>query len=410
MVRKDSTVASMTDPSPVTRRDFARLAAAAALTPSGASLLHGIVAAGESGAPVKEPSPAQQAAVSWPGYATATVIDLLASVTPFNVPDMYARPLTPEMVENARKSGITAVNATCSASGVGAGSFIETVANVAFWEREFDAHPDVLVKVKSVAGLREAKRSGRVGVILGFQDGTMFDLDLSRVSLFYDLGVRIVQLTYNLRNLLGDGCLEPANAGLSVFGRQVVARMNELGMLVDLSHVGRQTTLDAIAASTKPVAATHTGCAALNDVPRNKPDNILKGIADRGGVAGIYLMPFLRSQGQPGADDFVRHVTHAVNICGEDHVGVGSDLSITPLDLTPEFRAKHADFVRQRRQAGISAPGEAADVFNYVPEFNSPRRMELIANALARAGFKAARIEKIIGANWLRLLGEVWRA
>jgi membrane dipeptidase len=400
----------MADPSRLTRRDFTRLAAAAALTPSVGSLFSGIAADREGGTAIAGMPRRRRTEGEWPGYASATVIDLLASVTPFNVPDMYARALTPEMIENARRSGITAVNATCSGSGVGPDAFIETAANIAFWEREFDAHPDVLVKVKTLAGLRDAKRSGRVGVILGFQDATMFDLDVSRVNLFYDLGVRIVQLTYNLRNLLGDGCLEPHNAGLSVFGRRVVARMNELGMLVDLSHVGRQTTIDAIAASTRPVAATHTGCAALNDVPRNKPDNILKGIADRGGVVGIYLMPFLRAQGQPRTDDFVRHVMHAVNVCGEDHVGVGSDLSITPLDLTPEFRAKHADFVRLRRQAGISAPGEAADVFNYVPDLNSPRRMELIADALARAGFTSARIEKIIGANWLRLLGEVWRA
>jgi membrane dipeptidase len=157
------------------------------------------------------------------------------------------------------------------------------------------------------------------------------------------------------------------------------------------------------------VAATHTGCAALNDVPRNKPDNLLRALAQKGGVAGIYLMPFLRAQGQPSAEDFVRHVAHAVNVCGEDHVGVGSDLSITPLELTPEFRAKHANFVQMRRAAGISAPGEAEDVFNYVPDFNSPRRMELIADALARAGHGSARIEKIIGGNWLRLLGEVWK-
>jgi membrane dipeptidase len=391
----------------LTRRDFARLAAAATLTPGAAtSLLRGTT---PSPVAIPELTDPVVGTAAWPGYAAATVIDLLASVTPFNVPDMYARPLTPEMIENARRSGITAINATCNGFGTGDEAFVATVANIAFWEREFGAHPDVLVKVKSLADLRAAKRSGHVGVILGFQDTTMLELDLARVNVFHDLGVRIVQLTYNLRNLLGDGCLEPANAGLSVFGRQAVSRMNELGMLVDLSHVGRQTTLDAIAASTKPVAATHTGCAALNDVPRNKPDHVLKSIADRGGVVGIFLMPFLRAQGQPTADDFLRHVRHAVNVCGEDHVGVGSDLSITPLDLTPEFRARHADFVRQRRAAGISAPGEAADVFNYVPEFNSPRRMEQIADALDRSGYGASRIEKIIGGNWVRLLGEVWR-
>jgi membrane dipeptidase len=379
---------------PLSRRDFSRAAAALAIAPDFLSRL------------TRAPRVLRE---RWPGYDNAMVLDMLASVTPFNVPDMYARPLTPEMVENARRSGITAVNATCSGSGsTGAAAFAETVSNIGYWEREFVAHPDVLMKVRSIADLNEAKRSRRVGVILGFQDATMLESDLSRVDTFHSLGVRIIQLTYNIRNLLGDGCLERANAGLSAFGRSVVTRMNELGVLVDLSHVGRQTTMDAVEVSAKPVAATHTACAALNDVPRNKPDNILKAIADKGGVVGIYLMPFLRAQGQPSADDFVRHVTHAVDVCGEDHVGVGSDLSITPLDLTPEFRAKHAGFVRQRVALGISAPGESADVFNYVPELNTPRRIEQIADALAKAGHSSARIEKIVGGNWVRLLREVW--
>jgi membrane dipeptidase len=383
---------------PISRRDFTRLAAVAAVAPGMTRVTDRLGA---------RPAVADRPP-GWPGYDGAFVIDMLASVTPFNVPDMYARPLSAAMIENARRSGITAVNATCSAPGIGADSFVGTVSNIAYWEREFDAHPDVLMKVKSVADLRAAKRTKRVGVMLGFQDATMFDADLSRVDLFRQLGVRIVQLTYNVRNLLGDGCLETANAGLSAFGRQVVERMNQLGMLVDLSHVGRQTTTDVILASTRPVAATHSGCSAINDVPRNKPDVILRALAQRGGVLGIFLMPFLRASGQPRAGDFVRHVNHALNVCGEDHVGVGSDLSITPLDLTPEFRAKHADFVRQRRRLGISAPGEDEDVFNYVPDFNSPRRLEQIADALADAGHSATRIEKVLGGNWMRLLDDVW--
>ncbi|MEP7346565.1 MAG: membrane dipeptidase [Gemmatimonadaceae bacterium] len=347
---------------------------------------------------------------SWPGYDSAFVLDLLATVGPFNVNNMYGRPFTPVMIENARQSGMTGCNATVSASGVGDPSFIETVSNIAFWEREFAAHPDVLCSVRTLADLQEAKRSKRLGVILGFQDGTMFGDDPSRVDLFYHLGVRIVQFTYNGRNLLGDGCLEPANGGLTNFGRACVARMNELGVLIDLSHMGRQTSLDTIHASTKPVAATHTGCTAVADMPRNKPDALLKEIADRGGVVGIYLMPYLRTSGQPHAEDVMRHIEHALNICGEDHVGIGSDNSITPIELTPEFRQAHAESIRTRQRLGISAPGETEDVFTYVPEFNAPRRLDLIADALAKNGHPSARIEKIIGGNWMRLLGAVWRA
>lgn len=383
---------------PISRRDFTRLAAAA----TAASTLPLKQAGDATAAAPLAPRPL------WPGYNDAVVIDCLANVTYFNSPDQYVKPLSPDMLENARKSGITAVNATCSGGGVGAPAFIQTVQNIAYYERELAAHPDVLMKIRTLADLKEAKRSGRVGIILGFQDAVMLDADVSRVDLFHSLGVRIIQLTYNVRNLLGDGCLEPANSGLSTFGRRVIERMNDVGMLVDLGHVGRQTSADAVKASKKPVAATHTGCASLNDVPRNKPDALLKAIADTGGVVGIYLMPFLRSGTAPNADDVVRHIGRAVDVCGEDHVGIGSDLSITPLDITAEFRAKHVQFVQNRRRAGIMAPGEDENVFNYVADFNQPRRMELIADALAKAGHGSARIAKIIGGNWQRLLGDVW--
>jgi membrane dipeptidase len=376
---------------PLSRREFTTVAASAAAL----SLL---------------PSPLRALAPApWPGYARAIVIDNLATPGPFNIPDMYARPWSPAMIANAKASGITAVNVTLSGGGpTGAAAFESTVRSIAFVERELDTHRDVLAPVRNVADIRRAKDTGRVGLIAGFQDTTMLESDLSRLALFHNLGVRIIQLTYNVRNLVGDGCLEPGNAGLSAFGRQVVARMNELGILVDTSHCGRRTTLDAIAMSTKPVSATHSGCAALNDVPRNKTDEQLKAMADKGGVIGIYTMPFLRASGQPVAADFLRHIDHAVQVCGEDHVGIGTDNSITPLDLTPEFRAAHAGFVEQRRRAGIGAPGEDANVFNYVPDFNTPRRMEQMADALAARGYGSARIEKILGQNWLRLFGETW--
>ena len=348
-------------------------------------------------------------AARWPGYDKAIVIDNLATPGPFNVPNGFERPFTAQMIANALASGITAVNVTISGGGgLGAAAFESSVRNIGFLENEFDRHPEAFVKVKTVADIRRAKENRRVGLIPGFQDATMLESDVSRVALFHHLGIRIIQLTYNVRNLLGDGCLEPANAGLSSFGRAAVARMNEVGILVDVSHCGRQTTLDAITHSTKPIAATHSSCAALNDVPRAKTDDQMRRLADKGGVIGIYMMPFLRASGQPTADDFIHHIEHAITVAGEDHVGVGSDNSITPLDLTPEFRTLHASFVKQRRAQGISAPGESEDVFNHVPELDSPRRMDLIANRLAARGHSSARVEKILGGNWFRLFGEVW--
>ena len=383
----------------LSRRQFTALAAMG---------VAGAVLPGSARTVLREPSPL---GARWPGYRTAIVIDNLATPGPFNVPNGFARPFTSQMVANALASGMTAVNVTLSGGGgqLSALAFESSVRNIGFLANEVDLHPDAFVAVRNVADIRRAKDIGRLGLIPGFQDATMLESDVSRVNLFHQLGIRIIQLTYNVRNLLGDGCLEPANAGLSSFGRAAVARMNEVGILVDVSHCGRQTTLDAIAHSTKPIAATHSSCAALNDVPRAKTDEQIRRLADKGGVIGIYMMPFLRRSGQPTADDFIRHIDHAINVAGEDHVGVGSDNSITPLDLSPEFRALHAGFVKLRRAEGISAPGEDENVFNHVPELDSPRRMDLIADRLSARGYSAARIEKIIGGNWLRLFGDVWK-
>ncbi len=345
----------------------------------------------------------------WPGYDNAIVIDLLATAGPFNVPGMFDNPLTPAMVENAARSGITAVNSTVSEITTADRALELTIKNVAAWDYELEHHPNVFALVRRFEDIRAAKKEHKVGVILGFQDTLPYADKIERVEMFHRLGVRIVQLTYNGSNLVGDGCLVPNDAGLKPYGREVLAKLNELGTLIDVSHVGWETTRQAIAASRAPIAATHTGAAAVNNVPRNKPDDILRSIAQRGGVVGVYMMPFLRASGQPNADDFLRHVAHCLNVCGEDHVGIGSDLSITPLDLTPAFRKTHADFVKVRRARGISAPGEDENVFNYVPDFNTPRRMETVADRLAAAGHSTARIEKIIGTNWLRLLGEVWK-
>jgi len=346
---------------------------------------------------------ATAAGAAWPGYPPAVVIDALGS--PGGTSEGL---LTAEEIADVRASGLTAVNLTVGAVGVLAGAFEETVKGIAFWEQELALHPDVLLKVRSAADLRAAKDSGRLGLIYGFQDTLPLGDDLDRLETFYRLGVRIVQLTYNRRNLAGDGCLEPADAGLSRLGREMVERMNALGVLVDLGHSGRRTALDAIEASKRPVAITHTGCAALADLPRNKTDEELRRLADKGGVAGIYLMPFLRTKGQPMAGDVIRHVEHAVQVCGEDHVGIGTDGGISPVQLTPEYIERFRKNVQDRRRLGISAPGESEDVYTFVPDLNTPRRFELIARHLLDRGHTETRVAKILGGNFARLFREVW--
>jgi membrane dipeptidase len=277
-------------------------------------------------------------------------------------------------------------------------------------ERELAAHPDVLLKVRTAKDLALAKTTRRMGVIYGCQDTSMLDGDLGRLAVFRDLGVRICQPTYNRRNLVGDGCLETADGGLSRLGHEFVTEMNRLNMLLDLSHAGPRTIAEGIGLSAAPMAITHTGCRALVDLPRNTYDRELKALADRGGVAGIYFMPFLRQSGQPHAEDLIRHLEYAVNICGEDHVGLGTDGGVSSIELNDAYREAARKEHEERVKAGVAAPGESADVFTYIPEYNDPRRFKILADDLARRGWTSSRIEKILGRNFVRLFGEVWKS
>lgn len=376
----------------ISRRDFSRAAAALLVTPALSGSLR----------PNRDDDTHPANATAWPGYERAMVIDFLASPGPFNTPAQVDA-LTPEMVRNAAASGITAVNLT-----VGGRTPEEVFRSIARWERDLVRHPDTLMRIGSVDDLRAAKAGRKLGLIYGFQDGVGIGEDLTRVALYHAFGLRIVQLTYNVRNLFGDGCLQPENGGLTPLGRQLVEALNAAGIIVDLAHCGQRTTADAIEHSRRPVAISHSGCRAVADRPRSKLDADLKKMADKGGVLGIYLMPFLTMQGQPTADDVVRHIEHAINVCGEDHVGVGSDLSITPHVVDDAYMRTHRTFVDRRIRDGIAAPGEDPEVPMFVTDLNTPRRMELIADKLLARRHSEARVEKIIGGNFVRLMTEVW--
>ncbi len=341
-------------------------------------------------------------------YAKAIVIDALGGPGGYD-PDLAEDAgLSPAMLADVKASGVTAVNLTVNSVGNGPGKFEETVGGIAFSEQMISDHPDYFMKVLAARDLTAAKASGRMGLIYGFQDTSALDGQLDRLKLFHALGVRIVQPVYNRRNLMGDGCLEPADGGLSTLGRELIVEINKLKILLDLSHAGARTQAEGIAASKSPMAITHTGCRALVDVPRNTHDRELKALADRGGVVGIYFMPFLRASGQPHAEDLIRHLEHAVNVCGEDHVGLGTDGGISGIKLDEKYAAFQRKFFEDRQKAGIAAPGEAADVFNLVPEYNDARRFFTLANDLTDRGWPAKRVEKILGANFVRLFGEVW--
>ena len=280
----------------------------------------------------------------------------------------------------------------------------DMAAEVRGYDAHIQAHRDRFLKVIKASDFEEARRSNRLALLYYTQNATPLGDDLARLEQLKRQGVLIVQLTYNTRNLLGDGCLERTNAGLSTFGVQVVERMNELNMLVDVSHTGMASTLDAIQLSRKPIAITHAGCKAVFDHPRNKTDEALKLMADRGGVVGIFqINPYIGPKERNTMAEYVAHIEHAVNVAGIDHVAVGSDREHRTIPDTAEEKQKLIDELSRLRPV-------TAATFRwpfFLSELNHPRRMQTIADELVRRRWKSADIEKVLGLNFLRLVKEV---
>ncbi|OGU06381.1 MAG: hypothetical protein A2W29_10745, partial [Gemmatimonadetes bacterium RBG_16_66_8] len=308
------------------------------------------------------------------------------------------------LIDQIRASGMRGCVVTVGNPALqGASAFDDMRAEVEGYDRHIAAHPDRFLRATSVADVDRAAARGLLGLIYYTQNATPLQDDIERLQALYDLGVRIVQLTYNTRNLLGDGCLERTNAGLSRFGLEVVERMNAMRMLVDLSHCGDATTLDGITLSKAPVAITHAGCKGVFDHPRNKTDEALRALAERGGVVGMYqINPYLGAKERNTLDDYLRHVDHAINVAGIDHVGIGSDREHRTIPDTEEERQKLIEELSRLRPV-------TAATFRwpfFISELNHPRRMETIADGLTKRGRTSAEIDRILGGNWYRLFRE----
>ncbi len=312
----------------------------------------------------------------------------------------------PSLLDEIRASGTRGCVVT-----VGDPGRRDTAAALESLEREvadYDAHigrmSGRLAKAVNTPELERAAERGEIALVYYTQNATPIGADAQRLDHLYRLGVRIVQLTYNSRNLLGDGCLERTNAGLSNFGLEVVARMNAMRLLVDVSHCGEATTMDAIQHSKSPVAVTHAGCRAVHDHPRNKTDAALRALANRGGVIGIYqINPYLGPRERNTLEDYLRHLDHAIKVAGVDHVGIGSDREHRAIPDTAEEK--------QKLIAELAPLGSSATVRwpFFIAELNHPRRMETIRRALERRGRKAAEIDRIMGGNFLRLFRDTIR-
>jgi membrane dipeptidase len=368
-----------------------------------------ILARGAALAAAVAAGPALAATVfSDPDYRRAIVIDGLGVIDDPGTDDPNATVMTPVGVAALKASGLTAVHTTVNQVGNQPDVWERTIANIAQMDQIAVDNPEVFIKALSAKDIRRAKAEGKTALVYGLQDTSLVGTELDRLALLKGLGVRIVQLTYNLRNLSGDGSLEPANAGLSKLGRATIARIEKERMLVDFSHGGQRTQAEGLAATTRPPIISHTGCRSLHDNPRNTWDVEMKACADRGGVVGVYWMPFLVPNSKPTGADLVRHMEHARNVCGEDHIGIGTDGGLNKTQLDDKARAAQKKFYDERAAKGIAAPGEGPDIFNIVADWDDNLRFKHLADGLARAGWSTGQIEKALGGNLVRLYGEAF--
>lgn len=305
-----------------------------------------------------------------------------------------------EIFEAWHTGGIDGVSVTC---GLWEG-FRGSIANVVQWKKWFEEHSDLIVQAHSVADIRRAKKDGKTAVLLSWQNTAGIEDQLDYLRVFRDLGVRKMQLTYNTQNYSGAGYTEAKDSGLTGFGQQVVDEMASLGMVVDLSHVGPQTTRDTIeyAPAGKPPCFSHILPGGLKDHPRNKTDEIIKLLGSKGGFVGLSQFgPHMAKGNDSTIDDYVVALDYVIGLIGEDLVGVGSDAS--------EGHGRPSDFMawcnKDKGYARQLTPWGSQKV---VKPLGPLAEREELAAAMGRAGWSEEKMRKVLGENWLRYLEKIW--
>lgn len=299
------------------------------------------------------------------------------------------------------KSGYTGFN-----TSLASGNLKSALNSLEEWSKRVIDNPDRLIRATKSEDFLRAKKENKVAVMLGFQNATMIEKSINNIDKLYDAGTRWIQLTYNQRNLLGDGCTERTNAGLSDFGIEAVKRMNELGIIVDLSHCGNQTTNDGIEFSDSGACFTHTMCEALyNKHPRSKTDKQIKAMAEKGGVIGIICLGYMIGPdpgGKTTLDTYIDHIDHAVKVAGIDHVGLAADYAIQGLEADGATRDNWyvPRLTRFKPSYEVRWPP-------WIPELDQPDRYLQVAQKLDERGYATGDIEKILGLNWLRYYKQI---
>lgn len=354
------------------------------------------------------------------GSAAASLLPAACATSPRSVADLYRTailidgnlvpPIDPETklpasdADQIRKSGLSALKMTL---GGGDGSREIAQEYIDGVTAAIALNPDLFRKIRSTADIIEARRTGQVGIIYSFEAASMHEGRIDSIDEFRAMDVLVMGLSYNQLSPFGSGVMAKESTGLTPLGHQAVERMNARGVTVDISHSDEATSLAAIKTSKKPVLITHAGCSAVQAHPRNKSDALLRAIAKNGGVVGIYELSYLNtSSPQPTLDDYMAHLTHALGVCGEDHVGIGSDAILTEFEVTPESIKAWNEDIARRKAAGIAAPGEGP--LPFVVGLNRSDRSRVIAETLQARGYSLTTIEKVLGRNFLRVFEDTW--
>ena len=326
------------------------------------------------------------------------VIDMLAPLKIDFNPDAFSLPLTEADAQMFRSCGITGFHNSVGVGG--AAAYDDALQFIAAWSGFAGRNSEVFSLVGRAEDLDHAKAKGKIAVIMGLQNADEFRTPKD-VKDFYDLGLRCAQLTYNTQNLIGSGSTERIDGGVSDYGEQIIKAMNEAGMLIDVSHSGDRTTLDAIEISPKPIAITHSNCRALNDHPRLKTDEAIRKLAAKGGVMGITgVRNFVKDREPTTVEDIVDHIDHVAKLVGIEHVGIGSDSDLMGYDHMPRDqyeKLKAAYKLSYAFRNRIDTDG-----------FDHPRKVYDLTEALLRRGYGDANIQAILGGNFRRLLGGTW--
>ncbi len=305
-----------------------------------------------------------------------------------------------EVFEEMHAGGLTAAHVTLAIWE----DARETLIVLGTWRELLRAHADLIIPCTSLEDIDAARATARTGIIFGFQNTSPFEDAVGFVEEFHRLGVRIAQLTYNIQNLAGSSCYEPTDGGLSRFGRNLVREMNRVGMVVDLSHVGNQTAQDAIDVSTAPVAVTHANPSSFFAHPRNKPDDLLRSLADHGGMIGVTPYPHLVGD-QVEVEQWAGMVARTVDLMGIDHVGIGSDMS-------RKWSDEYLMWIRMGRwtRAPDYGAGTAkqAGWAQWPAWFETPAGFPNMLAGLAKAGFSDEEVRKIVGENWRNFFARTW--